>query len=91
MSDRLPKHLHDALTAASLAVQFMGQADLAAYEANAMQRSAVERQFEILGEACRRALEDTPDLRADLPEAALAIGLRNRIIHSYDRVEHAVL
>ena len=26
-----------------------------------------------------------------MPEVALAIGLRNRIIHGYDRLEHGVI
>jgi len=54
-------------------------------------RSAVERQLGILGEACRRALDDTPDLHHRLPDAAVAVALRNRIIHGYDRVEHAIV
>lgn len=91
MSERLPKHLHDALAAARLAMEFVGDADLAAYSANALLRSAVERQLEILGEACRRALDDTPSLGDRLPESRLAVALRNRIIHGYDRVEHAIV
>jgi uncharacterized protein with HEPN domain len=51
MSSRLPKHLHDALTAAQLAAGFLSGFDLARYAADALVRSAVERQLEILGEA----------------------------------------
>jgi uncharacterized protein with HEPN domain len=91
MSSRLPKHLHDALVAARLAVRFVGAADDATYLADVMLRSAVERQLEILGEACKRILDEDPGLRERLPEAPLALALRNRIIHGYDRVEHAVV
>jgi uncharacterized protein with HEPN domain len=54
-------------------------------------RSAVERQLEILGEACRRALDEAPQLRERLPELGLAIGPRNRLIHGYDRIVDAVV
>jgi uncharacterized protein with HEPN domain len=54
-------------------------------------RSAVERQLEILGEACARALAESSDLRERIPEAALAVALRNRVIHGYDRVENQIV
>ncbi len=91
MSSRLPKHLHDALTAACQAMEFVGSLDAAGYAVSALVRSAVERQLEILGEACRRALDEDPALRDRIPEAPLAVALRNRIIHGYDRVEHAIV
>ncbi|MFZ2648744.1 MAG: HepT-like ribonuclease domain-containing protein [Burkholderiaceae bacterium] len=91
MPNRLPKHLHDALTAAQLAMEFMNGFDAEGYAANALVRSAIERQLEILGEACRRALDEAPTLLERIPEVALAVALRNRIIHGYDRVEHAIV
>lgn len=68
MPPRLPKHLHDAVTAADLAVEFARGLDTMAYASNVLVRSAVERQLEILGEACRRALDDAPDLREQIPD-----------------------
>lgn len=91
MSERLPKHLEDARYAASLALRFLGGRTLADYREDEYLRSALERQVEIVGEACRRALDDTPDLRQRLPDAALAIGMRNRIAHGYDTLDHAVV
>ncbi|MDP3084499.1 MAG: DUF86 domain-containing protein [Rubrivivax sp.] len=91
MSDRLHKHLHDALTAARRAVEYLGGATLQAYGASGLTRSAVERQLEILGEACRRALEERPELRRSMPETALAVALRNRLIHGYDGVDDAIV
>ena len=32
-----------------------------------------------------------PDIRQRVPEIGLAIGLRNKIIHGYDRLENAVV
>lgn len=91
MSSRLPKHLFDALKAARLAREFIGELSLDAYAANTLVRSAVERQLEIVGEACQRMLKVEPSLRDRVPELGVAIGLRNRIIHAYDRVEHAIV
>lgn len=91
MSARLPKHLDDALHAARLALRFVSGVDAAAYRTDDLVRSAVERQVEIVGEACRRALDDTPALRDRLPEAALAIAMRNRVAHGYDTVDHSIV
>ena len=59
--------------------------------ANAMMRSAVERQLEILGEACSRLDKLDDQMTQAIPDIRLAIGLRNRIIHSYDAVDDAVV
>lgn len=91
MSERLPKHLDDALHAAGLALRFLSGRTLDEYMADDMLRSAVERQVEIVGEACRRALEDTPALRQVLPDAPMAVGMRNRIAHGYDTVNDEVV
>ena len=57
------------------------------YLADVLLRSAVERQFEIIGEAMNRAaqLDDTVESRG--PELRRIVGLRNRIIHGYDSVD----
>ncbi len=91
MTSRLPKHLHDALTAAQRAREFLGPLDADGYRVNALVRSAVERQLEILGEACRRAVDEEPDLRERAPDMTVAIGLRNHLIHGYDRIVDAVV
>jgi len=91
MSDRLPKHLHDALKAARLAIEFLGDKQLDAYEADPLLRSAIERQVEIVGEACRRALDDTPALRERIPECVVALAIRNRIAHGYDSIDNVVV
>lgn len=56
-----------------------------------MLRSAVERQFEILGEAfsCLDNIDDS--LRSTHPDVGKIIGMRNRIIHGYDSVDDAII
>jgi len=87
MLDRRLKLLVDALGAIDAAVSFMAGRDLIAYEADLLLRSAVERQLEILGEACTRLAKEHPGLFEEIPAARLAVGLRNRIIHGYDAVD----
>jgi uncharacterized protein with HEPN domain len=91
MPSRLPKHLFDALAASRLAREFAAGLSLEAYGSSPLVRSAVERQLEILGEACQRMLSEDAGVRLRVPDIGFAVGLRNRIIHGDDRVENAVV
>ena len=46
-------------------------------------RRAVERNFEIIGEATRRAVEGDERVRDAIPEAHTIIALRNILAHGY--------
>lgn len=50
---------------------------------------AVERSVEIMGEAINRILKKHPDF--DLPNAKAIVQTRNRVIHSYEKVENEFL
>jgi uncharacterized protein with HEPN domain len=91
MHERAPKLLFDAIGAIDAVTSFLGDASLDQYIANAMLRSAVERQLEILGEACGRLDKLDASWSQTVPDIRLAIGLRNRIIHGYDAVDDAVV
>jgi uncharacterized protein with HEPN domain len=91
MHERAPKLLSDAIAAIEAATSFLQGASLEQYMANAMMRSAVERQLEILGEACSRLDKLDAQMVHTIPDIRLAIGLRNRIIHGYDAVDDAVV
>lgn len=52
---------------------------------NRMMISAVERKVEIMGEAINRIMKRQPDF--EIPNARAIIATRNRIIHSYEKVE----
>ncbi len=90
MTDKAPKLLVDAIDAIGTAQEFLGGIALAQYLADKMRRSAVERQLEILGEACSRLAKLQPGWLDSVTDLKLAIGLRNRIIHGYDAVDAAV-
>lgn len=50
-------------------------------------RSAVEREFIIIGEAVRRLGQIAPDLFAAIPESRRIIGFRNVLTHDYAGVD----
>ena len=63
-------YLWDALHAADLIVRFVDGRSFTEYQADDLVRSAVERQFEIIGEALNQSSRIDPDLAArivDLP------------------------
>jgi len=91
MNERLHKHLFDAVDAAQAVLDFLGETDAQSYAADRLLRSAVERQLTVPGEAARRALNDAPALREQLPDLSFAVGLRNRLVHGYDVVDHEIV
>lgn len=91
MTDRAPKLLFDALGAIGSAQEFVEGCSVGQYMGDKMRRSAVERQLEILGEACSRLVRIEPALIDLVPNLKLAIDLRNRIIHGYDAVDDEIV
>lgn len=91
MKPTLKKRLLEALEACRAIQGFVAGQTFADYERNLMLRSAVERQFEIIGEALNHAESEQPDLTTLLPDLRRIVGLRNRIIHGYDSVDDQLL
>jgi len=56
-----------------------------------MLRSAVERQFEVIGEALRQAVTLEPALARRFTDAKRIIAFRNRLIHGYASVSDALV
>lgn len=91
MTDKVPKLLFDALGAIASSQEFVVGCSMAQYMGDKMRRSAVERQPEILGEACSRLARIEPTVIDQVPNLKLAIDLRNRIIHGYDAVDDEIV
>jgi uncharacterized protein with HEPN domain len=91
MRTPVKKRLLDALNACRAIESFTTCRTFAEFEQNLMLRSAVERQFEIVGEALNQAQADEPELSNLIPDLRRIVGMRNRIIHGYDSVDDELL
>ena len=61
------------------------------YLSDTLLRSAVERQFEIIGEALNRAAQLDAIVESSVPDLRRIVGMRNRIIHGYDSVDDELI
>ena len=57
--------------------------DTSAYVADALAQAAVERKFEVIGEAVNGLLKSHPDLAARFPESRKIIDFRNVLAHGF--------
>ena len=90
--DRDPRaYLWDAKKSADAIAEFVRGRTFDDYAADSMLRSAVERQFEIIGEALRRLEKAAPDVALRLPERAQAIVFRNILIHGYHSIDDGII
>jgi len=60
--------------------------DMDAYIADMRTQSAVERKFEIIGEAVNRLHQNDPELAERIPEMREIIDFRNLLTHGYEHV-----
>lgn len=70
--------------------RFVGGLMFESYESSILLQSAVERQFEIIGEAMKQAEALYPGSLVSLPKVRLAIGLRDRLAHGYFSIDPIV-
>lgn len=84
-------YLWDVRESADAIAGFVEDASLEEYRNNAMMRSAVERQLEIIGEALNQLSRVAPELADRIPELREAIGLRNVLIHGYAVIDDAMV
>lgn len=85
------QRLLDAYRACEHIMLFIGQHTLSDYNANLILQAAVERKFEIVGEALRRAEVADESVADTVPDLRRIVGLRNRIIHGYDTVDNELI
>ena len=81
------KYLDDIRRAAQLLTSFLGGKTLADYLSDAMLRAAVERQFEIIGEAMSRLAQQDEQIAATISGFRRIIAFRNVLIHQYTDVD----
>lgn len=89
MRPKSAKLLWDICDVARFLIADASGVSLPEYEEDRRLRHAVERSFEIIGEAARRLESDDPETAARLTALRQVIGLRNRIAHGYDDIDNA--
>lgn len=73
--------------ASALAIQsFTAGMDAATYTSNALVQAAVERKFEIIGEALNQLARLDTAMAARIPDLRLVVAFCNQLIHGYTTV-----
>lgn len=83
--------LYDIRKAARLIGDFTAGRTFDGYDLDPMLRSAVERQFEIIGEALNKLSKLDPAIASQVPEYQKIISFRNALIHGYAAVQNEVV
>ena len=91
MPPEVLKLLVDIQTSLREICDFTAGMDYPAYQLDAKCRAAVERKFEIIGEACSRLRDRFPDSYSKIESGPQIVGFRNRLIHGYDNVDDAIV
>ena len=89
MDPRSPRLLEDIAAACAFVVASTANVTAADYAANQLLRQAMERNFEIIGEALIRLERIDPRTAARISDYRSVVGFRNRLIHGYDRINQA--
>ena len=84
-------YLWDVREAAPAIQNFVAGLDATAYAATPLVHSAVERKFEIIGEALGQLARLDAALASRVPGLPQIIAFRNQLIHGYARVNHATV
>ncbi len=89
MQRKSPKWLEDIRSAASFILEAAAGKTLQDYQSDRMFRAAVERHFEIIGEAMNRLAHEDPETASRIGDYPRIIAFRNVLIHGYDLVDDA--
>jgi len=76
-------YFEDIIEAGNSIVDFTHELDIQSYKENKLIRSAVERQFEIIGEALKELKKNCPEYFDQISDASKIISFRNVIAHGY--------
>ena len=85
------KYLFDIKHAADLLLSFSLGKTFVEFTADPLLRSAIERQFEIIGEALNQLSKVDPDTVAAISEHRRIIAFRNILIHGYAEIDHRLV
>ncbi len=90
MNQEIKKYLFDILESINSIENYLGEKrDFFVYNSNKMLRRAVERELEIIGEALNYI--EKIDKNIEITSKRQIINTRNRVIHSYDRIDNEII
>ena len=80
--------LWDVREAAQAIEAFVVGLDASSYAKSELVHSAVERKFEVIGEALNQLSKAEPSMAARVPYLPQIVAVRNQLIHGYALVDH---
>ncbi len=90
MDNEIKKYLFDIQESIDSILKYLGDnRDFKVYMADKMLRRAVEREFEIIGEAMSRI--EKLDSTIEISSKRQIISMRNRVIHGYDKIDNEII
>jgi uncharacterized protein with HEPN domain len=90
MDNEIKKYLFDIQESIDSIQKYLGdKRDFKVYVADKMLRRAVEREFEIIGEAMIRI--EKLDSTIEISGKRQIISMRNRVIHGYDKIDNEII
>ncbi len=90
MELEIKKFLFDIRESIDSIEHYLGdKRDFKDYMSDKMLRRAVEREFEIIGEAMSRIGKIDPTI--DISSKKQIISMRNRVIHGYDKIDNEII
>ena len=80
-------YLHDILDAAGYILRATDGMTQEEFSSHPDRPFAVERNFMIVGEALAQMRQHYPELFGQIPDAALIVAFRNRLVHAYSGID----
>ena len=87
MLPKSAKYLEDIRDAAEFIEHACRGKTLDEFRADRLLRQAVERNFEIIGEAVNRLTRTDPKVAGSIPFGSQIVSFRNLLIHGYDLID----
>ncbi|MCH8215203.1 MAG: DUF86 domain-containing protein [Planctomycetes bacterium] len=91
MKDEILAHLHDIVRAGEAIKGFIASCTFEDYTSDELLRSAVERKFEIMGEALNRIGRDDSGILRQIQDHRDIVSFRNILVHGYDTIDDQIV
>lgn len=90
MNSQIQKFLFDIQVSIDSIETYLGdKRDFKVYKSNKMLRRAVEREFEIIGEALNYINKFDPNI--EITGKKQIISMRNRVFHGFDKIDDEII